>query len=130
MLLTLLEGPHAEARFKAADPSFKGYQRTLRAIASQLALELDARYGLRKEISHEGGHGVYVEDGPLGTVGVGLGHVRRRKLSNGSTKAAHTGLGVYLRTNVFTKAEVSSSNRLAELADMARKAAAAATVAA
>jgi len=124
-LLGMLESDEAEAAFKAADPTFKAYRHALHATAAQLSRELDAKYGLRREFGAKDGHGVYVEAGPLGTVGAGLGHVHKRKLSNGGTRARHTGLGVYFRLGAITKTEVSSTNRLSALIERAKANAAA-----
>lgn len=119
-LLGMLESDEAEAAYKAADPTFKAYRHALHATAAQLSRELDAKYGLRREFGAKDGHGVYVEAGPLGTVGAGLGHVHKRKLSNGGTRSRHTGLGVYLRLGAITKQEVSSTNRLSGLIERAK----------
>lgn len=119
-LLYGLETKEAEAAFKAADPTHKAYRHALHAVASQLARELDARYGLRKEFGQKDGHGVYVEAGPLGTLGAGFGHVLKRQLQGGGTKSRHTGGGFYLRTGAVSKQEIGSSNRLQALLDEAK----------
>jgi hypothetical protein len=123
ILLSKLDTEEARKAYAKADASLKAYRHALHCTAGKLCAELNAAYGLRREFGADDGHGVYVEGGPLGTdLGAGVGHVLRKKTANGGTRAAHTGIGVYLRTTCVTKQAVSSPNRLMQLAAAAAKA--------
>jgi len=121
LLLFRLESEEARKAFAAQDANLRPYRRALHLVAAKLASELDARYGLRKEFGPDEGHGAYVEAGPLGTLGAGAGYVHKRKTASGQTRSRHLGVGLYVRTGVITRQDITTNNRLAELARQARE---------
>jgi len=84
-------------------------------LAGSISRGLDEQYNaLRVELCDDSnGHGVYLEGGPLGHAGFGLGVVSK-ETKDGKTTVKRTGAGVYFRADhIMSSAVVADSRSVA-----------------